>query len=147
MTAPMIAAAGLTSAHALAALAARARRVELITVEHAVPVRIQPIEAGALSFGATRLGIGAHFLGRHLTIAVRVRCAQALDAALNEIGLADRFGHLRVMRASSRRLRSSGGLNWSLRHGSAAGGENQSKGGDAAEIRLHLDVLHPAQGP
>lgn len=147
MTAAIIAAAGMTPAHALAALAARPRRVELITVEHAVLVRIQPIEAGALSFGAARLGIGAHFLGRHLTIAVRVRSPQTLDAALNEISLADRFGHLRVVRARIRRLRPSRNLTRSLSHGSAADGESQSKSGDAAESRLHFDVLHPAQGP
>src|SRR5690606_34394231 len=89
MSAPHARAVVTAPAHTVAA---GLRRLELGAAEGAVLVGVQPVEPGRKAFGAARLAVGAHLLGRHLTVAVRVRRAQALDPALHEIGLADRLG-------------------------------------------------------
>ena len=108
--------------------------LEFGAADGAVLVRVQPVELGGATFGAARLSVRVHLLGRDLAVAVRICGAQPLDAALNEVGLSDRLGHTRL--ALGRR---SGGRG--LCGGNPAQRQQQDGNSGGGECGLHLDGL------
>ncbi|WP_392354950.1 hypothetical protein V8F63_07685 [Brevundimonas sp. LF-1] len=110
--APLLHAASCMARHTAFTARLRTRRHELGAADGAVLIGVQTVELGGATFGAAGLSMGAHFLGRYLTVSVGVGGPQPLDAALNKVSLTDRLtrrlGHARLASCFRRGLRRSG---------------------------------------